>query len=415
MKKLFAVLLALIAVAFAGAQAKELRVLLANHPYGDLLKAAIPEFEQASGIKVDVEQYQESQLSTKLATEFASGSSTVDVFMTRPLQEAKMFYKNGWYAPLVTYDFSDFPKSALSVVTFGSRTYVVPIVTEWEVLYYRIDLLKKAGVAVPKTLAELEAAAAKLDSAGVAGIASRGSAAAAVTQMSSYLYNYGGAYLDKGRAVFDSKPAIEAIRYYGRLLGTYGPTGVTAMSWDGIMPLFQAGKIAMWTDASVFYGQIVDPTKSQVPAQDVGVADFPAGPAGNTPFISVSWGMAISKKSPKQDLARQFLAWATSADMAKRGLAAQITMARDSPWLDKTVLAKVNPSLVATRAFAAKNGVPYDRPYMSAVGEARDRIGEVIIESIDTKGESAGLEKKAADMVAKVDELLEDTGELGVQ
>ena len=245
MKKLFAVLLALIAVAFAGAQAKELRVLLANHPYGDLLKAAIPEFEQASGIKVDVEQYQESQLSTKLATEFASGSSTVDVFMTRPLQEAKMFYKNGWYAPLVTYDFSDFPKNALSVVTFGSRTYVVPIVTEWEVLYYRMDLLKKAGVAVPKTLAELEAAASKLDSAGVAGIASRGSAAAAVTQMSSYLYNYGGAYLDKGRAVFDSKQAIEAIRYYGRLLGSYGPTGVTAMSWDGIMPIFQAGKVAM--------------------------------------------------------------------------------------------------------------------------------------------------------------------------
>ena len=300
-------------------------------------------------------------------------------------------------------------------MTFGSKTYVVPLVTEWEVLYYRADLLKKAGIAVPKTLSELEAAARKLDSAGVAGIASRGSGAAAVTQMSSYLYNFGGAYLDKGRAVFDSKPAVEAIRFYGRLLGTYGPTGVTAMSWDGIMPIFQAGKVAMWTDASVFYGQIVDPTKSQVPAEDVGIADFPAGPAGNTPFISVSWGMAISKKSPKQDLARQFLDWATSADMAKRGLAAQITMARDSPWLDKTVLAKVNPSLVATRAFAAKNGVPYDRPYMSAVGEARDRIGEVIIESIDTRGESAKLEKKAADMAAKVDELLEDTGELGVR
>jgi multiple sugar transport system substrate-binding protein len=415
MKKLVAILLTLAVVATVGAQVKELRVLLANHPYGDLLKAALPEFERVSGIKVNIEQYQESQLSTKLATEFASGSSTVDVFMTRPLQDAKMFYKNGWYQSLGSYDFSDFPKNALSVVTFGSKTYVVPLVTEWEVLYYRADLLKKAGIAVPRTLAELETAAGKLNSPEVAGIASRGSGAAAVTQMSSYLYNFGGAYLDKGRAVFDSKPAVEAIRYYGRLLGTYGPTGVTAMSWDGIMPIFQAGKVAMWTDASVFYGQIVDPTKSQVPAEDVGIGNFPAGPAGNSPFISVSWGMAISKKSPKQDLARQFLDWATSADMAKRGLAAQITMARDSPWLDKTVLAKVNPSLVATRAFAAKNGVPYDRPYMSAVGEARDRIGEVIIESIDTKGESAKLEKKAADMAAKVDELLEDTGELGVQ
>ncbi|HUI70661.1 MAG TPA: sugar ABC transporter substrate-binding protein [Spirochaetia bacterium] len=413
MRKAVLALLCVVIASMAGAQGREIRVLLANHPYGDLLKAAIPEFEQASGIKVNLEQYQEGQLTTKLTTEFATGSSTVDVFMTRPLQEAKMFYKNGWYMPLTTYDFSDFPRSALGVVTFGSKTYVVPIVTEWEVLYYRADLLKKAGLSVPKTLEELEAAAKKLASPEVAGFASRGKGNPAVTQMSSFLYNFGGAYLDKGKAVFDSPAALDAIRYYGRMLGTYGPAGVTAMSWDNIMPLFQAGKIAMWTDASVFYGQIVDPSKSQVSAQDVGIANFPAGPKGNTPFIAVSWGIAISKKTKNPDLAQQFLAWATSKDMAKRALAANITMARDSPWMDKEVLAKVNPSLVSTRAFAARNGVPYDRPYMSAVGEARDRIGEVIIESINSRGTSPTLEKKAKEMADKVDELLEDTGEYG--
>ena len=78
------------------AQNKEIRVLLANHPYGDLLKAAIPDFEKATGIRVKFENLQESQLTTKLATEFATRSSSVDVFMTRPLQEGKMFYKNGW-------------------------------------------------------------------------------------------------------------------------------------------------------------------------------------------------------------------------------------------------------------------------------------------------------------------------------
>ena len=40
----------------AQAQTKEIRVLLANHPYGDLLKAAIPEFEQATGIKVNARE-----------------------------------------------------------------------------------------------------------------------------------------------------------------------------------------------------------------------------------------------------------------------------------------------------------------------------------------------------------------------
>jgi multiple sugar transport system substrate-binding protein len=414
MRKCIAVLFALAVTFAAGAQTREIRVLLANHPYGDLLKAAIPEFESASGVKVNLESYQESQLTTKLTTEFATGSSTVDVFMTRPLQEGKMFYKNGWFEPLTSYDFSDFPRNALSVTTFGTKTYIVPLVTEWQVLYYRIDLLKKAGIRPPTTFGELEAAAKKLATGDVAGFASRGKGAAAVTQLSSYLYNYGGLYLDKGRAVFDSKEALDAIRFYGKMLGTYGPQGVTAMSWENIMPLFQAGKVAMWTDASVFYGQIIDPSKSQVPAENVGIATFPAGPKQNTPFVVVSWGMAMSKKSTHKDLAQQFLAWATSKDLAKRGMLANITMARSSAWVDKDVVAKVNPGLIETRAFAAKNGYPLDRPYMSAVGEARDRIGELIIESINTAGNSPNLEKMAKEKIQKVNELLEDTGEFGM-
>jgi len=291
------IILVALAVFSVGAQQKEIRVLLANHPYGDLLKAAIPEYEKATGVKVNVESLQESQLTTKLITEFATQSSTVDVFMTRPLQEGKMFYKNGWYEPLTGYDFSDYPKNALDVARFGNRAYLVPLVTEWQVLYYRIDLFKKAGLAVPTNFTELEAAAKKLNSSDVAGFASRGKGAAAVTQLSSYVYNYGGLYLDKGKAVFDSKEAVEAIRFYGRMLKNYGPAGVTNMSWENIMPLFQAGKAAMWTDASVFYGQIVDPAKSQIPAENVGIANFPAGPKGNTPFIVVSWGMAVAKQS----------------------------------------------------------------------------------------------------------------------
>jgi multiple sugar transport system substrate-binding protein len=191
--------------------------------------------------------------------------------MTRPLQEGKMFNKNGWYEPLTDYDFSDFPANALDVATFGGKIYIVPIVTEWQVMYYRRRIcLRKQVLQFPATFEELEAAAQKLNSADVAGFAARGKGAAAVTQLSTYIYNYGGRYLDQGKAVFGSKEAVDAIRFYGKLLASYGPQGITSMSWENIMPLFQAGKVAMWTDASVFYGQIVDPSKSQVPAENVG-------------------------------------------------------------------------------------------------------------------------------------------------
>ena len=324
-----------------------------------------------------------------------------------------MFYKNGWYESLTGFDFADYPKNVMSVVTFGQRSYIVPLVTEWQVLYYRKDVLKGAGIKVPTNFTELEAAAKKVNSENLAGFASRGKGAAAVTQLSSYVYNYGGLYLDKGVAVFNSKPALDAIRFYGKLLGNYGPKGVTSMSWENIMPLFQAGKIAMWTDASVFYGQIVDPTKTQLAAENVGIATLPAGPKKNAPFIVTSWGIAIAKQSKQKVLARKFLDWATSKDLAAKGMLANITMARSSVWEDKAILAKVNPGLVETRAFAAKNGYPLDRPYMSAVGEARDLIGELVIESINTKGGSADLDKLAKEKVAKVNELLQDTGEYG--
>jgi len=394
------------------AQNKEIRVLLANHPYGDLLKVSIPEFEKATGIRVKIEQLQESQLSTKLATEFATRSSTVDVFMTRPLQEAKLFYKNGWSEPL-NMDFSDYPKNVLSVASFGGAVYIVPLVTEWQVLYYRKDLFQKAGLKVPTNFAELEAAARKLNSESVAGLASRGKGAAAVTQLSSYLYNYGGLYLDKGVAVFDSKSAVDAIRFYGKLLGNYGPKGETSMSWENIMPLFQAGKIAMWTDASVFYGEIIDPAKTQVAPANVGIANFPAGPKMNTPYIASAWGVGIARQSKHKDLAMRFVEWATSKEMAIKGMQANITMARSSVWDNKAVVAKINPGLVQTRAYAAKYGYPLDRPYMSAVGEARDLIGELIIESINTKGESPNLEKMAKDKAARVNDILKETGEYG--
>lgn len=410
----FAVVSSLCLAQGAWAQAKEIRVLLANHPYGELLKSAIPEFEKATGIKVNAESLQESQLTQKLTTEFATNSSSVDVFMTRPLQEGKLFSKNGWYDTLTAYDFSDYPKAIMGVASGADgKPYLVPLVTEWQVLYYRKDLFQKAGVKVPTNFTELEEAAKKLHSGDVAGFASRGKGAAAVTQLSSYVYNFGGGYLDKGVAVFDSPGAVDAIRYYGKLLGSYGPKGVTSMSWENIMPVFQAGKVAMWTDASVFYGQIVDPAKTQIPAENVGIANFPAGPKTNSPFIVVSWGMAIAKQSKNKDVAARFLDWATNAELAKRGMLSNITMARISAWQDKDVLAKVNPGLVETQVFAAQNGNPFDRPYMSAVGEARDLIGEIVIESINTKGQSPDLEKMAKERAVKVNDLLKDTGEYG--
>ncbi|HSN78994.1 MAG TPA: hypothetical protein VLR44_01290, partial [Rhodoferax sp.] len=63
----------------------------------------------------------------------------------------------------------------------------------------RKDLLQQAGLKVPTNFDELEAAAKKLNSESVAGIASRGKGAAAVTQVSSYIYNTAASISTKAR------------------------------------------------------------------------------------------------------------------------------------------------------------------------------------------------------------------------
>jgi multiple sugar transport system substrate-binding protein len=51
-------------------ESKSVRVLLVNHPYGELLKGSVQDFEKQTGIKVLLESLQEARLLQKLTTEF---------------------------------------------------------------------------------------------------------------------------------------------------------------------------------------------------------------------------------------------------------------------------------------------------------------------------------------------------------
>ena len=403
-------------------QSKELRFVAANHPFTDVIKTLIPEYEKQTGTKVTLESYEENQLTQKLTVEFASGSSSIDVFMTRPLQEGKLFAKNKYYEFLDSYlknktdaswDWKDFPASTVNAVTFDNQIYSVPIVTEWETLFYRKDLFQQAGIAVPKNLDELFAAAKALNnpSKEVFGIVSRGQRGAAVTQFSSYLYNLGGDFITNGHASFNSPEAVKAFAFYGQMLGQYGPPGVTNMSWPQAQALFASGKVAMWTDASTLIAGLLDPAKSQV-ADKFGVAPFPVGPAGNHAYMVVPWALAIGAQSTNKDAAWTFLKWAASKEVATTSLLKGVTVARQSVWDDPAVVKQLFPGLSDSAKAIAQTARSYDRPLMTAVGEARDAIGNVITQSIDNKGQ--GDLKSAADgAVGTVDGLLQKAGELG--
>ncbi|UQZ86288.1 putative ABC transporter-binding protein precursor [Paenibacillus konkukensis] len=369
---------------------RTLSVFMGRGPAADVIKASLPEFESETGLRVDLQIFSNEQLSTKLTVQLDADSSSPDVFMLRPLEELKLFHKNGWLLPLddyvrrdADYEFGDFSPSAIDSTTDNGQLLSIPLSTEQQILYYRKDLLQKAGIPVPRTLDELEEAAAKLHDPqnGVYGFVARGQKNALVTQLSSFIFSEGGDFQTGGRASLNSPDTVKGMTRYVNLLKRYGPPGVMNMGWPQAMGIFAQGKAAFYTDASAIYSSAADPDKSAV-ADKVGYALFPAGQAGAKPFNITAWGMAINAASAKKEAAWTFLRWATSKDLVMRSQQKGNPGARSSVWNDPQGVSGFPKEYIAVVNESIRSGVGHDRPQVISVGDARDVVGDIVIKGL---------------------------------
>ena len=381
----------------ADAGSKTIRVTLANHVWTDTIKSKLPEFEKATGLKVELSQYGEDQLSAQYNVKLNAGTNEIDVMMYRPLQEGKLFAKNGYLADLSTdvktnkeWGWEDFQAGPVGTTTYKDKVVGVPIITEQEVLYYRKDLLAKAGLQVPKTMDELQAAAKAIKSQnpGVAGFVARTGKSPAVTQFSSFLYSFGGDFIDaSGKSGVASDAAKKAYAFYGGLIHNYGPANVsTDMSWPEAMAIFTQGKAGLYTEADSLYKNATDKVKSKV-ADTVGFAPMPSGAAGSKAYNVPSWALGVNDASANKSNAWKFIEWATSKTMTLAIQQAGVPGARTSVWSDPAGIATYPADLAAAIAVSTKNGVGHDRPLVIKVPESRDIVGDPIVVAI-TGGDS---------------------------
>jgi multiple sugar transport system substrate-binding protein len=387
-----------------GSGSKTLRVTVANHVWTENLKKSLPEFEKQTGLKVELTQLGEDQLSDQYNVKLNAGSSDLDVMMYRPLQEGKLFAKNKYLADLTdkvkgdsSWNWSDFQAGPVTSTTYKDKVVGVPLITEQEVLYYRKDLLKKAGIAEPpKTLDELKSDAQKVaaQNPGVAGFVARTAKSAAVTQYSSFLYSFGGDFLDdSGKATVNSDAAKQAYAFYGGLIKDSGPKNVsTDMSWPEAMAIFTQGKAAFYTEADSLYKNATDPAKSKV-SDTVGFAPFPAGPAGSKPYNVPSWALGINDASKNKANAWKFIQWATSKDQVLANQQSGVPGARKSVWSDPQGTSTYPKDLAAAIAVSTENGVGHDRPLVVKVPEAREIVGQPIVDAITGKDPAASADQ----------------------
>ncbi|MDR0487989.1 MAG: extracellular solute-binding protein [Propionibacteriaceae bacterium] len=372
---------------------QRISVSLAEGVHTNQIRAMLPEFETATGIKVDLNVLGLDQLSTQYQVKLNTQSSDLDVIYFRPLQETRLFADNGWLADLTTkvsedaeWNWEDFTPSSIAAATAESKVYGVPVMTEREIIFYNKEILADKGIDVPTTMDELKAAAEALHDPqnNQFGISMRGTANSAVPPFSGFLYSFGGDWMDENRnATIDTPEAIAAFDYYGSLLRNYGPRGVASVDGAQARSIFMNGQAAIFIGEDSAAGLIEDPAESQV-AGKVGYAEFPSGPHGSLPWDITPWAVGVSAFSTKTEAAWTYVKWATSPEVLNASMKDSTSPSpRQSSWENPEITEGFNPELVTIIRSYADRAVGYDRPLVIEVGMVRDIVGAPIITAIN--------------------------------
>jgi len=308
-------------------------VLMEQHPSTDAIQKQLGSFENATGIKVNLNPVPFDGLTSKALLGFSQGSSQYDLVMDDWVH-AIGYAKAGYIQPLDTYaknaptyyNRSDFVPAYLRVPHFGGHLYGLPVYGESTFLMYRKDLFAKYHIAIPKTMSDVAAAAQKIYQAThgkVYGITLRGAQGIQnVYVWAAFLWGFGGQWLKDGKGDLASPQASQALTFYVNLLKKYGPPGVANFGWQENRLLFQQGKAAMTLDATVNGAYNEDPTQSSV-AGKVGYVPVPAQAAHlvSSPSSLEVHGLYLSKFSQHPQAAWLFMSWATSKLTQQRDMA----------------------------------------------------------------------------------------------
>jgi multiple sugar transport system substrate-binding protein len=260
------------------------------------LQRRAPDFEKLTGAKVNVVTVPFSDLYTKLLTDWASGTNSVDAAVFAPqwmgdyaaaglLEELSGRVAND---KALDWDgigsfFRDFSAK------FNGKTYLIPLDGDFHMIYYRTDVFEKNGLKPPATwddyLADAKALNGKDFGDGKPGY---GSCISKKRNAQAYWFitSIAGAYIQsKGtnQGVFfgsmDMKPLIDnegfrkALGIYSETT-KYGPPNEINLDVGDTRSLFTAGRCALSIDWGDIGPLAVDPKTSKV--QDkVGSAILP--------------------------------------------------------------------------------------------------------------------------------------------
>lgn len=207
-----------------------------------------------------------------------------------------------------------FTPRALELTSAKGKQLAVPSDGWAQLLFYRTDLFKKAGLAAPKTYADIQRAATALNKGKTAGIVAGTAPADSFTQQTfewAALAN-GCQLVDGGGAVtLNSPPCQQAFDFYGNLMKSSSVPG--NQDADTTRATYFAGEAAMMIWSSFLLDELAGLRNDALPscaeckndpkwlAENTGVVTTLQGPSGTAPTAFgeiVSWNV-LKDASPK--------------------------------------------------------------------------------------------------------------------
>ncbi|NPV54977.1 MAG: sugar ABC transporter substrate-binding protein [Firmicutes bacterium] len=352
-----------------------LHLLSEDTPPTAAIKAIIGEFEKKTGIKVEITQTRLEDVVAKVLMDFSAGAGDIELIYADPYQILAPLYghfadmrkfMNDPTLPALPKGLNDFIKTELIAGGYmidPDRLLAIPYDCPTMIWAYRKDIFDKYRDAFKKDKGYDWTPGPNLSWEQYYEIADwinknvkevkYGTGHQALMydslqcDFSNVLSAFGGSYFSNpkvatygtdlpGKCLLDSPQAIEAAKFYKKLLSIAHP-GSTSWDWSGLAEAFAAGEIAMCPEWHEFAAMFEDPKRSKV-AGKVGWTILPHGPNGSKNI----WGgtnISINSYAPEkeQKAAWLFIVWATSPEVQKKLLLSGSTPTRYSVYNDPEV------------------------------------------------------------------------------
>src|SRR5690349_10894287 len=317
--------------AMGSTAAKTISVAIVANPQMQDIASLTPSlFTAKTGIKVNYTILDEGKLREVTTRDVGSGGKAFDAVMIGPY-EAPQFGTAGLLQNLTpmakadkTYNYNDLIPAVRNALSAKGQLYASPFYGESSFLMYRKDVLAKAGVKMPlhPTWQQVATIARKINTPSRAGICLRGKPGWGDlgASFTTVLNTFGGTWWSSksdgtpDKAQVDQPAFKTALDFYAKLVQDAGEKDAANSSFNECLAQYQAGKVAMWYDATVAAG-LLEAKDSPVKGKN-GYALAPVVKTKASGWLW-SWALAIPKSSPDAADAWKYIAWATGPSYIK--------------------------------------------------------------------------------------------------